>query len=48
MFMSVIEVCFKNYFGLIHALVLLLDSTKSVYFFLGYPVDACFEANITT
>ena len=31
-----IEVCFENYFGLIHAICLLLGSTKSVYFF-GTP-----------
>ena len=36
MFKLVIEVCFKNYFGSIHAIVLPLESTKSVYFF-GTP-----------
>ena len=39
MFKFAIEVCFENYFGLIHAIFLLLGSTKSVYFFLGHPVD---------
>ena len=39
MFNLAIEVCFENYFGLIHAIFLLLGSTKSVYFFLGHPVD---------
>ena len=38
MFKLAIEVCFENYFGLIHAIFLLLGSTKSVYFFLGHPV----------
>ena len=36
MFKLAIKVCFENYFGLIHALLLLLGSTKSVYFF-GTP-----------
>ena len=36
MFKLVIEVCFKDYFGLIEAIVLPLESTKSVYFF-GTP-----------
>ena len=38
MFKLAIEVCFENYFRLIHAIFLLLGSTKSVYFFLGHPV----------
>ena len=38
MFKLAIEVCFENYFGLIHAIFLLLGSTKSVYFSLGHPV----------
>ena len=38
MFNLAIEVCFENYFGLIHAMFLLLGSTKLVYFFLGHPV----------
>ena len=38
MFKLAIEVCFENYFGLIHAIFSLLGSTKSVYFFLGHPV----------
>ena len=38
MFKLAIEVCFENCFGLIHAIFLLLGSTKSVYFFLGHPV----------
>ena len=34
MFKLAIEVlCFENNFGLIHAILLLLGSTKSVYFF---------------
>ena len=36
MFKLAVEVCFQNYFGLIHAIFLLLGSTKSVYFF-GTP-----------
>ena len=39
MFKLAIEVCFENYFGLIHAIFSLLGSTKSVYFFLGHPVQ---------
>ena len=38
MFKLAIEVCFENHFGLIHAICLSLGSTKSGYFFLGYPV----------
>ena len=38
MFKLAIEVCFENHFGLIHAIYLLLGSTKSGYFFLGHPV----------
>ena len=38
MFKLAIEVCFENYFGLIHAIFLLLGSTKSVYLLLGHPV----------
>ena len=38
-FKLAIEVCFENYFGLIHVIFLLLGSTKSIYFFLGHPVD---------
>ena len=38
MFKLTIEVCFESCFGLIHAIFLLLGSTKSVYFFLGHPV----------
>ena len=30
MFNLAIEVCFENHFGLIHAIILLLGSTKSV------------------
>ena len=33
MFKLAIEVCFENYFGLIHAIFLLLGSMKSAYFF---------------
>ena len=33
MFKLAIGVCFKIYFGSIHAVVLSLESTKSVYFF---------------
>ena len=40
-FKLAIEVCFENYFGLIHAIFLLLGSTKSVYCFLGHPVYIC-------
>ena len=36
-FKLTIEVCFKNVFGLIHAKLSSLGSTKSVYFFLGTP-----------
>ena len=38
MFKFAIEVCFENYFGLIHTIFLLLGSTKSVYFFWRHPV----------
>ena len=38
MFKLAIKVCFENHFGLIHAIVLSLGSTKSGYFFLGHPV----------
>ena len=38
MFKLAIEVCFENNFGLIHGIILLLGSTKSVYFFLGHPM----------
>ena len=34
-----IEVCFENHFGSIHAIFLSLGSSKSVYFFLGHPVE---------
>ena len=37
MFKLAMEVCFENYFGLIHAIFLLLGSTKSVYFVFGTP-----------
>ena len=33
MFQLAIEVCFENYFGLIHAIFLSLGSSESVYFF---------------
>ena len=33
MFKLAIKVCFENHFGLIHAMFLLLGSTKSGYFF---------------
>ena len=39
MFKLAIKVCFENHFGLIHAIFLLLGLTKSVYFFLGHPVQ---------
>ena len=39
MFKLAIEVCFENFFELIHAIFLLVGSTKSVYFFLGHPVE---------
>ena len=39
MFNLAIEVCFENYFRLIHTMFLLLGSMKSVYFFLGHPVE---------
>ena len=42
MFKLAIEVCFENHFGLIHAIFLLLGSTKSGYFFLGHPVHLQF------
>ena len=38
MFKLAIKVCFEDHFGLIHARVLSLGSTKSGYFFLGHPV----------
>ena len=37
MFKLAIEVCFGDYFGLVHAIYLSLGSTKSVYFFWGTP-----------
>ena len=40
MFKLAIEVCFENYFRLIHAIFSLLGLTKSVYFFLGHPVSS--------
>ena len=39
MFKLAINVCFENQFGLIRAIFLSLGSSKSVYFFLGHPVD---------
>ena len=38
MFKLAIKVCVETYFGLIHAMLFLLRSTKSVYFALGRPV----------
>ena len=45
MFKLATEVCFENHFGLIHAIVLSLGSTKSRYFF-GHPVLAEKSNNI--
>ena len=47
MFKLAIEVCFENFSGLIHAMFLLLGSTKSVYFPLGHPVFPSFHHFIT-